>query len=82
MSLNFLLVEGDDPGAPEGYRLLTPDEARGSLNDIISQGIIDELEWGIIRLAGGGSMDGAGYGYDIRDSDDRDLGHSLYIQGD
>jgi hypothetical protein len=80
MTLNFLLVEGDDPGAPEGYQLLTPDEAREFLADMQSQGVLDKLEWGIIRLANGGSMDGPGYGYKIRDEDDRDLGHSLYVQ--
>lgn len=33
--------------------------------------------WYIARLAGGGSMDGPGYGCKIRDYDDRDLGHTL-----
>lgn len=34
-------------------------------------------DWAIARLAGGGSMDGRGYGCQIRASDPRRLGHTL-----
>jgi len=62
-----------DGECPAGQRLLTYDEA-------MAQG--DQVcrtlgPWYIARLADGGSMDGPGYGCEVRRSDDRSLGHSV-----
>ena len=57
--------------------LLTPEEARRNQRQACN-----ELgEWDIARLAGGGSMDGPGYGCRIRNNDNRRLGDSLCISG-
>src|SRR5262245_5737333 len=69
---SFREVQGDVP-CPSGFRYLTPDEARSRVSQLC--GTLGT--WDIIRLAGGGSMDGPGYGCGIRDFDTRGLGNSL-----
>lgn len=71
-SYSFQEVQGDVP-CPSGFRYLTPDEARSRASQLC--GTLGT--WDIIRLAGGGSMDGPGYGCGIRDLDTRGLGNSL-----
>jgi hypothetical protein len=36
--------------------------------------------WGIARIGGGGSIDGAGYGCGIRASDSRELGDAICVE--
>ena len=69
---DFVRVQGDTP-CPSGYRYISPDEARSRSSELCS--LLGT--WDIVRLAGGGSMDGPGYGCGIRDLDNRGLGHSL-----
>ena len=71
-SYDFDYVYGDSP-CPGGFSLITPDEARERNAELCQQ----LGTWDIARLAGGGSMDGPGYGCTVRDYDDRGLGHSL-----
>jgi hypothetical protein len=63
----------DDVPCPSGFRYMTPDEARSRVSQLC--GTLGT--WDIIRLAGGGSMDGPGYGCGVRDLDTRSLGNSL-----
>jgi hypothetical protein len=65
-------VQGDVP-CPAGYRYLTPAEARRGGSPLCST----LGQWDIVRLEGGGSIDGPGYGCNIRDYDERQLGDSL-----
>jgi len=65
-------VTGDMP-CPSGYVPASAQEARANVNAICGQ----LGTWDIVRLAGGGSIDGPGYGCGIRDNDSRGLGHSL-----
>jgi hypothetical protein len=67
-----LRVTGDMP-CPSGYVPASPQEARANVSAICNT----LGAWDILRLAGGGSMEGPGYGCTIRDSDTRGLGHSL-----
>lgn len=68
----FVRQRGDGQ-CPSGYVLASATEAREDVD-----GACAALEtWTIARLAGGGSMDGRGYGCKIRDADDRPLGDSL-----
>ena len=69
---SFREVQGDVP-CPSGFRYVTPDEARSRISQLC--GMVGT--WDIIRLAGGGSMDGPGYGCGVRDLDTRGLGDSL-----
>lgn len=74
---DFLKVQGDSP-CPSGFYYISPEEARSRSDELC------ELlgTWDIVRLSGGGSMDGPGYGCGIRDFDSRDLGHSLCTDGE
>ncbi len=65
-------VTGDTP-CPSGYVPASPQEARANVNAICSQ----LGAWDIVRLAGGGSIDGPGYGCGIRDYDTRGMGHAV-----
>jgi len=65
-------VNGDDP-CPAGTSLVTVSEAQANQSTVCNA----MGAWDIARLAGGGSMDGAGYGCGIRASDTRSLGKSL-----
>ncbi len=74
-ALDFNRAQGDGQ-CPSGYALATPQEAR--TDQTSACGVLGT--WEIARLADGGSMDGSGYDCKIRDSDTRELGHSLCIQ--
>lgn len=57
-------------------RSVTFEEAKAN-----AEQLCDRIEqWGIVRLAGGGSMDGRGYGCKVRAEDKRKLGESLCVQ--
>lgn len=71
----FTEVTGDGV-CPAGLTVVSPLVARASQSDICSQ----LGTWDIVRLAGGGSMDGPGYGCDIRDIDERPVGETLCAQ--
>ncbi|WP_347277421.1 caspase family protein [Pseudanabaena sp. FACHB-2040] len=58
---------------PPGSTLVTYEEAIGYKNSLIQK----LGEWDIARLAGGGSMTGSGYSYEIRRNNDSPLGHAL-----
>jgi hypothetical protein len=58
---------------PQGMGHVTVDEARARRGELCR--LLDR--WDIARLAGGGSMDGAGYSCGERPGDARQLGHSL-----
>ncbi len=62
-----------DSACPSGYSLATSAEAQANKTAICSK----LGTWDITRLAGGGSMDGPGYGCGIRNVDTRGLGHSV-----
>lgn len=64
-----------DVSCPEGSHLATPIEAE---NNLIKACLSLDF-WDTARLAGGGSMDGLGYGCQVRVNDSRALGHSLCI---
>lgn len=66
-------VTGED--CPASYEHVSAQEAQNQQDTICS--ILDP--WDIARLAGGGSMDGSGYGCTIRSNDTRTLGASLCI---
>jgi len=67
-----------DGVCPGGYTVANPMVARAN-----AQAICNKLgTWDIARLAGGGSMDGPGYGCGIRDADNRALGHTACVQLD
>ncbi|RKH03015.1 hypothetical protein D7V97_27105 [Corallococcus sp. CA053C] len=70
--LSFVAVAGDRPCAP-GTALLAPQEARARQSEVCAK----LATWDVARLAGGGSMDGPGYGCGIRDWDTRALGNAL-----
>src|SRR5579872_1165261 len=65
-------VSRDSP-CPSGYSLISPAEAQESRAQLCSM----LGTWDIVRLDGGGSMDGPGYGCGIRAADARHLGQSL-----
>jgi hypothetical protein len=67
------VIEVEGETCPAGRRLVRPDEARARSSALCS--LLGS--WDIARLAGGGSMDGPGYGCHVRDSDARGLGHAL-----
>lgn len=71
-AVTYQEVSGVDP-CPAGNTLLTVAEAQANQSAVC--GVIGT--WDIVRLAGGGSMDGAGYGCGIRSSDTRTLGSVL-----
>ena len=58
-----------------GFKLATPNQVRRSNSAACSK----LGQWDIVRLAGGGSMDGPGYGCKVRLKDTRPLGHSLCV---
>lgn len=65
-------MAGDSPcGA--GRTLITPQEARNLKGEMCSK--LDA--WDIVRLEGGGTMKGSGYGCTITDRDSQSVGHSL-----
>lgn len=66
-------VARSDGLCPAGQLPISPAEARSDARDIC--GALGT--WDIARLAGGGSMDGPGYGCKIRDHDARALGHTI-----
>lgn len=71
-AITVVIGSGDDP-CPAGTSLISVGEAQANQTAVCnSMGY-----WDISRLAGGGSMDGAGYGCTIRSSDTRILGTSL-----
>ncbi|TSC32763.1 hypothetical protein [Corallococcus sp. Z5C101001] len=70
--MSFVEVLGDKPCAP-GTALLSPQEARARSAEVCAK----LAPWDVARLAGGGSMDGSGYGCGIRDWDTRTLGNAL-----
>ncbi|WP_223635688.1 hypothetical protein [Corallococcus sp. EGB] len=70
--LSFVTVAGDKPCTP-GTALLSPQEARARQSEACAA----LGTWDIARLAGGGSMDGPGYGCGIRDWDTRTTGNAL-----
>lgn len=70
--LYFMEAQGDTP-CPLGWNLVSPATARAKKDAICSK--LDT--WDVVRLEGGGSMDGPGYGCGVRDEDTRSLGHSL-----
>lgn len=68
-----LHVSRGDGLCPAGQAPISPVEARADL-----AATCNSLgTWYIARLAGGGSMDGPGYGCKVRSYDDRALGHTL-----
>lgn len=71
-AIDVVVGGGDDP-CPAGYVLLSAGEAQANQTAVCNA----MSYWDIARLAGGGSMDGAGYGCGIRTSDTRVLGSSL-----
>ena len=71
-ALDIKLVNGDN-NCPAAYNLLTPQEATADQANVCRM----LGSWYIVRLAGGGSMDGPGYGCKIRSQDSRSLGQSL-----
>ncbi|MDE1460687.1 hypothetical protein [Spartinivicinus poritis] len=71
---SHMKVSGD-VGCPSGTRLATPAEAEKHL----IKACLSLDFWDVARLAGGGSMDGIGYGCQIRANDSRALGHSLCV---
>jgi FtsP/CotA-like multicopper oxidase with cupredoxin domain len=76
LAFDVKVVQGDR-SCPTGRTLL--DLAQATANQ---QEVCKALgEWYIARLAGGGSMDGPGYGCKIRPADERSLGHSLCAVG-
>jgi hypothetical protein len=68
----------DDGVCPSGYTVADSMVARANQSAICS--MLDT--WDIARLADGGSMDGPGYGCEIRDADERELGHTVCVQLD
>lgn len=69
---SFFKATGDSPCGPN-QTLLTPEEASarsGEICDMLGM-------WDIVRLEGGGSMNGPGYGCIISTWDTQSLGHSL-----
>lgn len=66
-------VARGDGLCPAGQLPITPARAQADADRICSS----LGPWHIARLAGGGSMDGPGYGCTIRPYDGRDLGHTL-----
>jgi len=72
LALDFKTVKGDGQ-CPSGYVIATPDEARNNQR----QACRVLGTWYIVRLAGGGSMDGRGYNCNIRNKDHRGLGATL-----
>jgi hypothetical protein len=68
-------VFNGDGECPVGYTIATYDEAVADQSSA-RQAFLN-LEWGIARLADGGSMEGGGYEFRMRGSDGRKLGHTL-----
>jgi hypothetical protein len=71
-AITVAVGSGDDP-CPGGYSLLSVGEAQANQTTACNA----LSPWDIARLAGGGSMDGSGYGCGIRSSDTRHLASSL-----
>ncbi|WP_437945037.1 hypothetical protein WME98_29205 [Sorangium sp. So ce296] len=67
-----------DGVCPSGYTVANSMVARANQSSICST----LGTWDIARLAGGGSMDGPGYGCGIRDADSRSLGNTVCVQLD
>ncbi len=72
LATDFRVTQGDGI-CPSDYVLAAPSDVRANQK----QACETLGMWYIARLAGGGSMDGRGYQCQIRDKDDRKLGHSL-----
>ena len=72
LAFDVKVVQGDG-SCPTGRTLLGLAQATANQQDVCK--VLGE--WYIARLAGGGSMDGPGYGCKIRPADERSLGHSL-----
>lgn len=68
-----LRISEGDGHCPAGYAPLPVDEATASLATVCPL----LAQWSVARLAGGGSIDGPGYGCAIRADDPRPLGHTL-----
>lgn len=66
-------VARGDGICPAGQSPMSPARAQADAGRVCSS----LGTWYIARLAGGGSMDGPGYGCTIRPRDDRDLGHTV-----
>ena len=75
--VGFVAGVGDGM-CPEGTQVVTPRVARAHTAETCAA--LDQ--WDIARLTNGGSMDGPGYGCSIRNSDSRDLGHTLCAEYD
>ena len=67
-----------DGVCPSGYTVANSMVARANQSSICST----LGTWDIARIAGGGSMDGPGYGCGIRDADSRSLGNTVCVQLD
>jgi len=72
LPLDVEVVQGDR-SCPTGRTLLDLPQATANQQEVCKA----LGQWYIARLAGGGSMDGPGYGCKIRPADERSLGHSL-----
>ena len=72
LPLDVEVVQGDG-SCPTGRTLLDLPQATANQQEVCKA----LGQWYIARLAGGGSMDGPGYGCKIRPADERSLGHSL-----
>jgi len=70
--LNFTREQGET--CPAGKTLATVSEARANKSEICNNVL---QTWDIARLAGGGAMDGPGYGCKIRDQDERGMGNAV-----
>ncbi|GHG62197.1 hypothetical protein [Comamonas sp. JC664] len=70
--MTFTEVLGDTP-CPPGTALLSPTEAEARQSEVCAL----LAPWDVARLAGGGAMDGSGYGCGIRYWDTRSLGNAL-----
>ncbi len=68
----FVRATGDSPCGPN-RTLLTPQEAEARKNEVC--GLLGT--WDIVRLEGGGSMNGPGYGCTVNTWDTRGMGHAL-----
>lgn len=71
-ALDFNVVRGDGQ-CPAGYTLVTPQEARANQATVCQMVGMRS----IVRLAGSGSMGGAGYQCKVSEQDQRRLGASL-----
>jgi hypothetical protein len=73
----FAQRRGDGTACPGGQTLVSVAEAAAHRDAVCAK----LGSWDIVRLAGGGSMDGPGYHCGTRDHDDRSLGGVLCKPG-